>query len=201
MRFARLNDSSFLVWARIAMPSVALLLLIAKGGTPLQAQTNRIQQAAEVIYAELPNFPSENTYVSGDGAEPQNTLIRRMLAYHIHTQGRSPRSRLDWKLTLADYLDLNEPMYAGVYPSANVLTVNPHQRDREIVQNLSREEREALLLAIFKAFDVDVNFQSLDLAGSAEVEPSTSEDTPTAVDSELEQSPRLPARGSADQLL
>ncbi|MEO1131789.1 MAG: hypothetical protein AAFX40_03685, partial [Cyanobacteria bacterium J06639_1] len=76
---------------------------------PIQAQVNRIQQATDFIYSELPNFPKENDYVSGDGAEPGNTLIRRLLAYHIYVQGRPTQSRTDWKLTLADYLNLNEP--------------------------------------------------------------------------------------------
>lgn len=196
--------------AAIAM-GVAMSLALFGTDSMTLAQSSRIQQAMDVIYAELPEFPLENIYVSGKGPQPQNTLVRRILAYHIHTQGRSRLSRLDWKLTLADYLDLNEPMFAGVYPSANVLTVNPHSRDRQVVQALSRQERDALLAAIYKAFDVDAEFQSLAIANPAEAQTSVKvedesggvEVMPETLDlaPESQRSPSRPARGSADQLL
>ena len=65
---------------------------------------------AQQIYAQLPDLPLENQYIdqeTGDRDEA-NTLVRRLIVYHLLVKGRPPFYRLDWKLTLADYLGANE---------------------------------------------------------------------------------------------
>jgi hypothetical protein len=148
-------------------------------------QLREIPQAVERIYRALPDLPQENQYVSAeDGPRPSNTFVKRFLAYHLQTQGRSPYSRLDWKLTFADYLEANAPIYAASYPGAETLTVNPLNRDRQIVQGLSRGERRALLAEILAAFGADARFDSLDLAVvDRDSVPPTQPEEPTGPDS------------------
>ncbi|NJO41413.1 MAG: hypothetical protein HC769_13695 [Cyanobacteria bacterium CRU_2_1] len=118
------------------------------------AQRFDIDNAWRQVYEQLPDLPLENQYVSqetGDVAQ-ENTLISRLIRYHIYTQGRPPQFRLDWKLTLADYLGVNERMVASAYPSADTLDINPMQGDVAAIQSLDRAQRDALVQILVNIF-------------------------------------------------
>lgn len=106
------------------------------------------------VYQQLPDFPKENKYISRDGGKvaENNTLVSRLIQYHVYVKGRSPVYRLDWKLTLADYLGVNEVMFDSSYPGAETLRTNPYDGDRAVIKRLNRRQREALVDALMKAF-------------------------------------------------
>lgn len=106
------------------------------------------------VYQQLPDLPRENKYISketGKVAE-NNTLVSRLIRYHMYVKGRAPVYRLDWKLTLADYLDANEVMYDTVYPGRDSLRQNPFDGDRAAIKKLNRRQRDALVQALVNVF-------------------------------------------------
>ncbi|MEO1147325.1 MAG: hypothetical protein AAFY26_17220 [Cyanobacteria bacterium J06638_22] len=113
---------------------------------PANAQAVNVRDLAPLLYEALPYIPLENDYqdLEGDPA-PQSTLLSRFVRYHTFTQQRSPLFRLDWKLTLADYLGQNETMFRDSYPNHNTLTENPFERDIEAIRALTRAQREELV--------------------------------------------------------
>ena len=72
-------------------------------------------------------------------------------------EGRSPGFRLDWKLTLADYLGVNEPISASNYPGAMTLTSNPMSEDVAAIQQLNRVQREQLVATLVGLFNPATN--------------------------------------------
>ena len=130
---------------------ITALLLIAQ---PLVAQDIRVGDAWQQVYQLLPNFPRENQYVSretGKVAE-SNTLISRLIRYHVYIKARPVNYRLDWKLTLADYLGVNEQMPASTYPSADTLRTSPFQNDVAVIRSLNRTQRDALVQTLVNVF-------------------------------------------------
>ncbi|MCG6137335.1 MAG: hypothetical protein MET45_22325 [Nostoc sp. LLA-1] len=106
------------------------------------------------VYEQLPDFPKENQYISretGQVAE-NSTLASRLIRYHLYTKGRAPSYRLDWKLTLADYLDANEIMYDHSYPGNDILRQNPLEGDRAAIAKLNRQQRNALVQVLANLF-------------------------------------------------
>lgn len=124
--------------------ALAFTLICASTST---AQIVRTAEIAQKIHTELPEISLENQYFNRklNKIDPNNTLISRVLRYHAYVKGRPVGLRLDWKLTLADYLGANEIMDLATYPSQDVLTVNPMDSDRVAVQKLSRETRNRLI--------------------------------------------------------
>jgi hypothetical protein len=160
---------------------------------------------AQQIYAQLPDLPLENQYISrqtGDRAE-ESTLVRRLITYHLLVKGRPPFYRLDWKLTLADYLGANELMFQNAYPGASELRTNPIQGDRAVIASMSRQEREDLVRALVNAFNPD--YAELE---EASVSPGTSSTAPVLPEAEPSPQsspmpnhlPALPQPGDADLL-
>ncbi|MFS8777218.1 hypothetical protein [Synechococcus sp. W70.1] len=165
---------------------------------PVYAQLRLIPDAARRVYEALPDLPLENTYTpinpNDGGPRPEeDTLVRRMMLYHLQVAGRSPTDRFDWQLTLADYCDANEPMVAQQYPGANRLTVNPYTRDKAVVQSLSRQQRQALLRALVLAFGGDPDPKPLYIPPDLKAAPALP--TPEPMKPLL-----LPGRGGADLL-
>ena len=74
--------------------------------TTVTAQVVRTGDIAQKIYVELPNVPLENQHFNRkiNKIDLNNTLISRMIRYHAYVKGRPVALRLDWKLTIADYL-------------------------------------------------------------------------------------------------
>ncbi|GAB4147636.1 MAG: hypothetical protein Fur0046_25940 [Cyanobacteria bacterium J069] len=146
---------------------MALSLLVPTqgryAGEPLAGQRAIAQQygvpipsnVADEIYRRLPDLPLENEYIlqrTGE-VDPEDTLISRMLRYHTLIKGRSPISRFDWKLTLADYLGINEPIVPGAYPGAINLTTNPLETDTAVVSQFTRAQRNTLVNTLVAFFD------------------------------------------------
>ncbi|NEQ19365.1 MAG: hypothetical protein F6K28_06210 [Microcoleus sp. SIO2G3] len=128
--------------------------LLSLGIQPANAQRSTPGDAWQQVYQQLPDLPRENQYVSketGKRAE-NNTLVSRMIWYHSYLKGRAPNYRLDWKLTLADYLGANEVMYETTYPGKDNLQKNPFDGDRAAVARLNRRQRDALVQALVNAF-------------------------------------------------
>lgn len=121
---------------------------------PANAQRSTPGDAWQQVYQQLPDLPRENQYISketGKVAE-NNTLVSRMIWYHSYLKGRAPNYRLDWKLTLADYLGGNEVMYETTYPGKDNLQKNPFDGDRAAVARLNRRQRDALVQALVNVF-------------------------------------------------
>lgn len=116
---------------------------------PAYAQATERRAIASAVYDQLPDFPLENQYVHTETGEMalDNTLIYRLIQYHSGVQSRPLGNRLDWKLTLADYLGVNEWMDEERYPD-RFLQSNPFHQDIEVVRALNRQQREDLIQAL-----------------------------------------------------
>lgn len=123
------------------------------------AQRIRVEDIWQKIYQQLPDLPLENTYVNQETGDvsTNNTLVSRLIRYHIYSKGRSTNYRFDWKLTLADYLGMNERMEPATYPSGTSLKTNPIEGDRAAVRRLTRAQRDALVNALVSLFNPQVN--------------------------------------------
>ncbi len=125
------------------------------GSTPLLAQSLRAEQSAAIIYQKLTYLPQENQYRRQDTGEidPEHTLISRFIRYHQDLQKRPVIYALDWKITLADYLGLNEPIVPERYPGSATLQENPAEKDLELISRLNRRQRQELvdlLVSLYK---------------------------------------------------
>ena len=121
---------------------------------PTMFQRFRTENVWRQVYEQLPDLPKENNYVNTETGEvdPNNTLVGRLIRFHIYTQGRPPLYRFDWKLTFADYLGVTGAIDEETYPSANRLRPNPAERDVAVIRSLNRVQREALIQALVDAF-------------------------------------------------
>jgi hypothetical protein len=121
---------------------------------PAIAQS-RVQDAAKQVYEQVPDLPLENQYVNRvtNQVDPNNTLVTRLVRYHQYIKGRPLGFRLDWKMTLADYLGINEPIIESSYPGSDNLKQNPFERDRAIINRLDRKQRDALIQALVNVFN------------------------------------------------
>lgn len=121
---------------------------------PIITQTTRIQMASRLIYAQMPDFPAENQYLNRRTGvvDPEDNLISRLLRYHVVTKNRPPNLRFDWQMTLADYLNFNEPMIEDRYPGTDVLQPEPMRNDRMAVSRLTQAQRATLVNLLVAAF-------------------------------------------------
>ena len=125
---------------------------VAQQSAPLQV---RVQDAWKFVYEKLPDFPIENNYLSKETGkvDPTNTLVGRLIRYHVFVKGRPPNYRFDWKLSLADYLGATpDYLVESVYPGKDVLRSNPMEQDRAAIQKLNRAQRDALVQALVDVF-------------------------------------------------
>ncbi|MEH1801224.1 MAG: hypothetical protein V7L02_05320 [Nostoc sp.] len=122
---------------------------------PAYAQRITPSDVWQLVYQQLPDFPRENKYISKENGKvaENNTLANRLIRYHIYTKGRAPIYRLDWKLTLADYLGANEIMYDASYPGNDSLQENPIEGDRKAITRLTRSQRDALVQVLVNIFN------------------------------------------------
>lgn len=133
---------------------VLISLLLLSSSQRADAQRVSPGDVWQAVYQQLPDLPRENQYISketGKVAE-NNTLVSRMIWYHSYLKGRAPNYRLDWKLTLADYLSANEVMYETTYPGKDSLRKNPFDGDRAAIGRLNRRQRDALVQALVNVF-------------------------------------------------
>jgi hypothetical protein len=157
------------------------------------------ETVATRLYQQLPSFPKEDQYKPNNKDFAPSTLVERLVQYHMGIKGRNPRLRFDWKLTLADYLGLNDLMAAQSYPGREYLARNPLDGDRAVVRQLSRQQRQQLVQTL-------VNIYAPPTAQTAPVAPNVA---PAAVPNSPAPSPKpqrspllLPnSRGGDAQLL
>lgn len=114
------------------------------------------------VYELLPDLPREDQYISVETGQQATTsnLISRLIRYHTFIKGRSPNYRFDWKLTLADYLGVNELIRSAGYPGYDTLTANPLRGDVAAVSGLTRAQRDALVNALVRVFTTSTNSSS-----------------------------------------
>ena len=138
---------SWKTWILGLFLSTAIATVLLSIAPPSVAGIVRTAEIAQKVYAELPELPLENQYFNQKlkKIDPNNTLINRMLRYHTFTKGRPTDIRLDWKLTVADYLGANDIMDPATYPSHDVLSKNPLDGDRAAVNTLTRSMRDRLI--------------------------------------------------------
>ncbi|NJP09485.1 MAG: hypothetical protein HC866_08340 [Leptolyngbyaceae cyanobacterium RU_5_1] len=121
---------------------------------PAIAQSIRSEGVWRQVYEKLPNLPLENQYVNKETKKVAtgDTLVGRLIRYHLYVKGRPPFYRLDWKLTMAEYLGLFGLIDEADYPSRTKLNKNPQNGDIAAIQRLSRAQRDALIQALVDAF-------------------------------------------------
>ncbi|MEH1833672.1 MAG: hypothetical protein V7L29_16755 [Nostoc sp.] len=156
---------------------------------PAYAQRITPSDVWQQVYQQLPDLPRENKYISKENGKvaENNTLVTRLIRYHIYTKGRAPIYRLDWKLTLADYLGANEIMYDTTYPGNDSLRENPIEGDRKAITRLTRSQRDALVQVLVNIFNpTSQNTQS--------PSPNTTPSPTTST------TPQPPQRGGAELL-
>ena len=138
----------------ILILATAILSFAIVSDQVVLAQQGSVGDSWRQVYQKLPNFPKENNYAAKKKrkASGNNTLARRIIQYHIYQKGRAPNYRLDWKLTLADYLGANEIMYDEQYPGHDTLKKNPLEGDRAAIARLSRSQRNALVQVLVDIF-------------------------------------------------
>lgn len=160
------------------------------------AQSLRPEKVSTQVYQALPDFPQENSYISEETKEiaTENTLITRLVRYHQYIKTRPTIFRLDWKLTLADYMGKNEIMKEERYPGYSSLTRNPFQTDREVISNLTMQQREELVNVLVSIYNP--NYQN----NSTNQSPAE-ENPPPSTEKETSPSFKLPQPGGAELLL
>nr|WP_042341341.1 hypothetical protein [Calothrix sp. PCC 7507] len=139
----------------IALIAAMIVVLDDHVIPPALAQRISPSDVWQQVYQQLPDFPKENKYVSketGKVAE-NNTLASRLIRYHVYVKERTPNYRLDWKLTLADYLGANEIMYDVTYPGNDTLRENPLEGDRTAITRLNRRQRDAVVQVLTNIFN------------------------------------------------
>ncbi|BAQ64246.1 hypothetical protein [Geminocystis sp. NIES-3709] len=154
------------------------------------AQSISPEKVATEVYQQIPDLPLENNYTSITNSQQaiENTLVSRMVRYHQYIKARPTTFRLDWKLTLADYLGKNEIIDEQRYPGNSTLTQNPFELDRAIIQKLTMQQRDKLVNVLVSIYNP--------------TEETTPEDKPSK-NPENNNSPPvfvLPTRGGADLL-
>lgn len=167
---------------------------------PAMAQSFRPQDAWRQVYERLPNLPQENQYVSQETGEiaSEDTLVSRLIRYHLYVKSRPPNYRLDWKLTMADYLGAHEFLVESQYPSGNTLQENPMESDRTAIQKLTRSQRDALVDVLVSIFNTN-RAQTPTQTPSTSPSPSPSAPPPTTSNSPAK--PSLPQPGDAQLLM
>lgn len=133
------------------LTQLAIAPQIAQVTAPL---TTEARSLGRKVYQQLPDIPLENQYISRETGQAavDNTLIDRLIRYHVYVKGRPTNFRLDWKLTLADYLGANEIMEESQYPSNDTLRQNPFEGDRAAINRLNRKQRDALVQTLANLF-------------------------------------------------
>jgi hypothetical protein len=159
------------------------------------AQLDSPGDLSQAVYKKLPNLPLENQYIrtQTNKPAPESTLISRLVQYHS-IKGRSPAYRLDWKITLADYLGINDFLRPEIYPGKAFLKTSPMERDQKAIQSLTRAQRNALVQAL------------VDGATGQDSSASVAEPPTPAQPKAVQEAPYkptltpLPAKGSTDLL-
>jgi len=146
----------------LALTSVCLFLgtdikLGLMGIQPATAQIFSSPDAWRKVYELLPSIPKENQYVNRETGkvDENSTLASRLIRYHVFVKSRPPGYRLDWKLTLADYLGVHQYLVESQYPGATTLRQNPMESDRAAISKLTRKQRDDLVNVLATIFNTN----------------------------------------------
>ncbi|MGC9503493.1 hypothetical protein [Baaleninema sp.] len=173
-------------------------------GDQLAQRPRRTGNAWQRVYEVLPELPRENEYTNVESGEidPDNTLIGRLIRYHLYVKGRPYQYRLDWKLTLADYLGENELMNEAVYPGYDTLDTNPMEGDRAAIQSLTPQQRDDLVHVLVSIFYPNYLTLLQEQANRESSAPTASEPTDANAPPRRGTTvPQLPQAGDAELLL
>ncbi|MCT7986223.1 hypothetical protein NG796_23395 [Laspinema sp. A4] len=170
---------------QIDSPEILPRAVAQEVSPPQRRQRVDPRQLWRQVYERLPDFPLENNYISTETGEvdPNNTLASRLISYHLYVKNRLPIFRLDWKLTLADYLGVLDQLDETAYPGNGVLQENPMVGDREILSQLNRQQREELIEVLVTLFNPNYH----------NIQGPTPEATPGPTPGETSSPPRTPA--------
>lgn len=137
-------------WGQLTLMGCFSVSLVGFLKQPILAQSVFPQDAAKVVYQKMPDLPLENQYprVDGDKKADPSTLVSRLVQYHTATKGRSVMFRLDWKITLADYLGVNDYLDERTYPGNAFLKKSAMEGDRAAIRKLTLKQRNALVQAL-----------------------------------------------------
>lgn len=118
------------------------------------SQRFRVYDVWQTVYERLPSLPLENQYIDAASGQPDtdNTLMNRLIRYHIFVKGRTTVYRLDWQMTLADYLGANDTIQDYRYPGSDTLTVSPLPGDVAAIAQLNRRQRNQLIDVLVSLF-------------------------------------------------
>ena len=159
--------------------------------SPVYAQSLRPEMVAEQVYQLIPELAQENQYLSQETQEvaTKNTLVSRFIRYHQYVKSRPVKFRLDWQLTIADYLKANEQISYARYPGSKTLTTHPLESDRAVIDNLSRSQRNQLIDTLVSIYNPDTSST-----------PNTTTEPTKPSSNNSNTAPRLPQPGDADLL-
>ncbi len=159
----------------------------------INVRSIRPEFVAQKVYESFEDIPKENQYINQETGEVDldNTLISRMVRYHQYIKTRPTKFRLDWKLTLADYLGANENITEARYPGRSTLTINPMNGDLEAINKLNRRQRENLVNFLVSLYNPEASNSS---------KPKTAVETPEVQEEEATDEIRFPQPGGADLL-
>ncbi|NCO75689.1 MAG: hypothetical protein GW795_07425 [Cyanobacteria bacterium] len=149
------------------------------------------EKVADAVYQQLSYLPKENSYLRKEtnNIAIDNTLISRLVRYHQYTKSRATIYRLDWKLTLADYLGKNEVINTQRYPGYSTLTQNPLDSDRKIIESLTMQQRNELVNLLVSIYNPNTEIKPTQKPSQ---NPQNTNSSPVFV---------LPTPGGADLLL
>ena len=142
-------------WLGVLLGQGCLLGLWAQAlPSPSPSASLTVEAIAAQIYTQIPGIPLENQYlrIESGKVDADHTLLSRLIRYHRDVTKRPTRYRFDWKLTLADYLGVNEPMQPEAYPGHLTLKNNPLEKDIQAIRTLNRQQREVLVDRLVQAF-------------------------------------------------
>jgi hypothetical protein len=153
------------------------------GAQPATAQIFNAGDAWRKVYELLPNFPKENQYINRETGkvEENSTLASRLIRYHVFVKSRPPGYRMDWKLTIADYLGVNQYLVESQYPGATTLRQNPMESDRATISKLTRKQRNELvdvLASIFNPNSTEVPSPKPSAAPPSPIPPTPNQTKP-----------------------
>lgn len=144
------------LWGLLAVLTIGLAIGNHGALAQLPPSTSDIWRQ---VYQVLPDIPREDQYINRESRaiDMGSSLVSRMIRYHVYQVGRSPVSRLDWKLTLADYLGAHQYIPETSYPGRERLTTNPLEGDQAAVRRLTRAQRDRLVNTLVILFDPQGN--------------------------------------------
>jgi hypothetical protein len=144
----------------------------------------------------MPDLPLENHYIDQTTGAPaeNNTLVLRLIRYHVYLKGRSPIHRFDWRLTLADYLGVNQYLVDELYPGHERLAPNPADGDIAAIRSLNRRQRSQLVDTLVAAFNPNPTH-------SNPSRPNATGDRPSSTQPTREPETVNPQPGDAQRLL